>query len=346
LGKIDRLPSGHYRTRICWTENGVKRSKSLTAPTKKELQRMMMDFSVTLEEKTGNGTVPMTLEKALNEYVKSKDRILSPTTIRSYRSIIRTRYGSIKGIEIDRLTNADIQRYFNGETGSPKTLRNISGLLTATLRQYRPGFSFSLTLPQRKKKKISIPTEEEMDKIVEESYKYGIELPVMLAAYQGLRMSEITGLRWSKVNMEEKSITIDTAKVITEGGKYVLKSPKTASGERSLRMVPQMYGVFLHYERRTEIRLDSDQFVTPYNNSQISERYRAMMEKLNLPYTFHQLRHYACSVMLGMGIPVKYIADFLGHSSENMVNTVYGHILAKKREEFFSKYEEYYAQKE
>ena len=36
--------------------------------------------------------------------------------------------------------------------------------------------------------------------------------------------------------------------------------------------------------------------------------------------------------MIMLGIPVKYIADMLGHETEDMVNRVYGHIMQDKKD--------------
>lgn len=46
--------------------------------------------------------------------------------------------------------------------------------------------------------------------------------------------------------------------------------------------------------------------------------------------------------MILLNIPVKYIADYLGHETEDMVNRVYGHIMRDKKDEIFARLEEYY----
>ena len=60
-----------------------------------------------------------------------------------------------------------------------------------------------------------------------------MELPVKLAAYLGLRRSEICGLRWENVDLEAGLLSI--REVRTEvGGSVVLKSPKTRTSARRL----------------------------------------------------------------------------------------------------------------
>ena len=60
-----------------------------------------------------------------------------------------------------------------------------------------------------------------------------MELPVKLAAYLGLRRSEIAGLRWRCVDLSAGIIVIQ--EVRTEvGGREVVKLPKTQSSIRRL----------------------------------------------------------------------------------------------------------------
>ena len=38
--------------------------------------------------------------------------------------------------------------------------------------------------------------------------------------------------------------------------------------------------------------------------------------------------------MLMLNIPKKYIADYVGHESERMIDEVYGHIMQEARDDF------------
>ncbi|MBR6782926.1 MAG: tyrosine-type recombinase/integrase, partial [Clostridia bacterium] len=64
----------------------------------------------------------------------------------------------------------------------------------------------------------------------------------------------------------------------------------------------------------------------------ISHRFEKLVKRLGLPrYRFHDLRHYTVSVMLSLNIPKNYIADFVGHETENMIDKVYGHIMQSRK---------------
>jgi len=43
-----------------------------------------------------------------------------------------------------------------------------------------------------------------------------------------------------------------------------------------------------------------------------------------------------------MNIPKNYIADYMGHETENMIDKVYGHITKEKKSKVEDQLEEYY----
>lgn len=79
----------------------------------------------------------ITFAEALEDYICSKDKLLSPATVRGYRTLQRTSYERINDILISELTEKTIQRWVNSlaDKYSSKTIRNQVGLLTVVLHQ-------------------------------------------------------------------------------------------------------------------------------------------------------------------------------------------------------------------
>lgn len=70
-------------------------------------------------------------------------------------------------------------------------------------------------------------------------YGTRMELPVMLAAYYGLRRSEVVGLKWSAINFEEKTITIShTFERVHVDEKVIDISKNRTKNESSFRTLP------------------------------------------------------------------------------------------------------------
>lgn len=334
--KIERLPSGSYRARV---HLGGGKYKSITGKDKKavQLEAAQIEAGIKSAQQNDNG---MTVEKALESYVESKKNVLSPKTYREYTQIRKNSLESLKNIRVDRLTQEQVQLAINSEaeTHAPKTVRNAHGLLTSTLKMFRPDFVLRTTLPMREKNQIVIPTEEDMKALFVETYDTEIELPVLLGSISGLRMSEITGLRWSAIDFEKRTLTVCAAKVTDINNEQVMKTPKSRAGYRTAKLLPQVY------DELKRLYDPDKEFVTDLPSYSIYNKYKFALKRCcpSKHYSFHELRHYAASVMIMLGIPIKYIADYLGHETEDMVNKVYGHIMADKQDEMFKRVEDYY----
>ena len=65
--------------------------------------------------------------------------------------------------------------------------------------------------------------------------------------------------------------------------------------------------------------------VTP---DRLSNMFRQALLKTGLPhFRFHDLRHYAASIMHAIGVPDQYILQRGGWSSDNVMKTVYRNVI-------------------
>lgn len=219
---------------------------------------------------------------------------------------------------------------------SPKTVRNIFGLFSATLKMYAPEKRIETTLPKRQKKEIEIPTEDEIIDLLKFVAGRDIEVPIILASMHGLRRSEICGLRWSSVDLSKGVLRVETAKVKDENNKLVLKGTKTVAGYRAVKLLPSVVDVLRRHCS------SSAEFVTDLTPTAIYKQYERALEHITENhYTFHALRHFAVSTMIFAGVNEKYIADRMGHENIQMVRDVYGHIMQDKTVQMFAPWERY-----
>lgn len=340
--KVTRLPSGNYNAKVYdyTDETGKRHYKSFTDPDKKTVATLAANYAKDKAPASASRPDDITLEVAMERYVESKKNVLSPKTYREYTQTRKNSYSSIKKLKVFNLTQLDIQNEINIEAAksSPKTVRNKHGLLSAALAIYRPDFVLHTTLPQKKKSEVKIPTEEIIIKLFERTKETDIELPVLLAATCGMRMSEIVGLRWKNINLKNKTMRICEAKVRDIDNNMVVKGTKTSAGTRTVHIFPQVLAALKRHYR------EGDEYITVLNTNNIYDRYQKVLNEINPDehYTFHELRHYAVSVMLMLNIPKKYIADYVGHETENMIDQVYGHIMEDKKASFVDILENYY----
>ena len=79
-----KLPSGSWSARLFLgeDENGKKHYKSFTAATKREAERLALNYA---EERATPDRI--TFKDALARYIESKSNVFSPSTLRGYRQM-------------------------------------------------------------------------------------------------------------------------------------------------------------------------------------------------------------------------------------------------------------------
>lgn len=345
--KINQLPSGSYNAKVYdyTTADGKRKYKSITAASKSEVKRLIAVFladreALHEEREKKEDHAYMTVGEAIDKYIESKSNVLSPSTIRGYRTVRNNNLQCLMDKAITDITADDVQRAINEEAlgHSPKTVRNAHGLLSTVLETYASDLKLNTTLPMRVKPDISIPKESEIIQLFEAAEGTDLELPLYLAACCGLRRSEICGLKWQEVNFEAGTLTVSCAMVTDEEFKPVIKAPKTETSKRTIKLLP----VVLDKLREAGKTADGEYIVT-IRDYQIYNHFTALCRRLGInQYRFHDLRHYCVSVMLSLNIPKNYIADYMGHATENMIDKVYGHIMAEKKTTFEDELQRYF----
>lgn len=327
--KAKKLPSGNWRARAYYTVNGEKKCKSFTAETKKEAEYMASMFLVKEKDRQKNG---LTVGEAIDEYISSKENILSPTTIDSYKKIRKNNLAELCDIPVAKLENEVVQKHFNrlALTKSPKTLSNIHGLLASVLSVYAPEIRLKTTLPRKQKKIRNFP---EVDKIIKAVKGTEIELPCLLAIWQGLRMSEVRGIK--KTDIENGILTINRV-IVTVNKKDIVKTEtKTTESRRQLKLPDYILNL---------IEKTDGEYIIKMSRSQIYKQLQKILKINGLPHIcFHDLRHLNASVMLALGVPDKYAMERGGWSSTAVMKSVYQHTFTAERQAVDNKIDSYFS---
>lgn len=313
-----KLPSGSWRIQI--QIDGKRRS--ITCKTKKEVIQKAKDLYAghQLEQRS-----PLTVGKAMDKYIASKDCVLSPTTILAYKRYRTTYLQDLMDINITDLTPEDVQICINEEYKagrSAKTLRNAHGLLSAVLKTYRPNMILHTTLPPKTPYEVRIPTEAEMQKIWLTAKGTKYELPILLGSWLGMRMSEILGLNYEDI-IDDK-IHIQRAVVRGENGE-VEKPTKSVSGDRWIRCPAEILNIIGTGTGR----------VVPMTSIMVYKGFLAICDRAGVvPCRFHDLRHFAASEAHSLGVPDKYLMRRMGHKTDHMLKTTYEHVMRDKEDTF------------
>lgn len=166
-----------------------------------------------------------------------------------------------------------------------------------------------------------------------------IEPAVYLGLFLGLRRSEVVGLRWKDVDMENGIVHIRNT-VVRFSTVSELEKTKSKASKRDLFM-PKALKEYLQTvwdrqeaERKLVGRNYSDtehicQWAdgTVFKPEYVSHRFAKLLARNDLPkIRFHDLRHTAGSILINSGHTVKQVQEFLGHEKASTTLDIYTHV--------------------
>lgn len=326
MAKAKKLPSGSWRCLVYdYTDDlGKRKYKSFTStdPSPKgkrdaELQAAQYAVEKQIMEKQ---KASITLGQAWDKYIKERENILSPTTIRGYKETRKNSFQSLMDINVYVITQDDIQSEINrmSEKSAPKTIRNKHGLLHSVIQSVRPDFAIHTALPKKVKPNLYIPSDQDVKALLNGSvYDPDMHIAIMLAAFGPLRRSEICALDSSDIR--DGVLHVNKAMVRTEDNTWVIKKPKSYAGDRHISL-PDFVLAEISGISGSIVR------ITP---SIITNRFPDILERCGLPhFRFHDLRHYCASRMHSENIPDAYIMERGGWENAAVLDDIYRHALS------------------
>ena len=278
-------------------------------PTKVEAMQLLADRFA-----HGIPRADMTFEDAAKAYIASKDNILSPSTKRGYLGVLKGIPEPLKTAHIGSITSMVVQTTINDVSGlkTAKTVRNYASFIMAVLKSVDVEVK-APQLPQKIKKPVYIPSEEDVKQIFAASAGTRYEIPFALAAL-GLRLSEICAL--SPADLEGCRLRIDKALVPNENNEYVIKTTKTTDSTREI-IIPQVLA--------DKIR---EQGFYEGDPQMITKTLHKLQKRLGMPsFSVHKLRHFFASYMHSKGYTDKQIQEMGGWKTDNIMKTVYQHAM-------------------
>jgi integrase len=335
MAKAKKLPSGNWRVNLfVGNENGKRVYKSFTAHTPEEAEFLAAQYK--LDKNRKKNPVKLTVGEAIDKYIKDNETILSPSTIKGYKIIRRNHLQSLIDIQLDDLTQKIINDAVKVDAKrlSPKTVANAHGLLSTILHEYNPGFQLNTKLPKKKKYISKMPDLPRLLDILKAVQGTEIEIPVLLAVWLGMRMSEIRGLKWE--NVHDDYIIIKNVIVDTDNAPVEKDITKSYTSTRKVWISKRLSDKLKTAPRAGE-------YVTALSGQAIYKRFTRLLEKHGIEHCrFHDLRRVNASIMLMLDIPDKYAMERGGWSTNSILKNVYQETFTSEKEVVNNKIDGYF----
>lgn len=218
------------------------------------------------------------------------------------------------------ISQPEIKRYLASLMERGLSASSGHSMVNALLFYYQrvlciSAFELKLPRPKKERKLPTVLTMEECLRIFQVVDNPKHKLLLLIGYGAGLRVSEIVGLEWRDILFDEHKIHIKNAK-----GKKdrMVMLPYSIVG--SLEYYRQLYG-------SRQYVFDGQFAGEPYSAGSVQQVMRDALKKAKLEKkaTVHTLRHSFATHLLENGTDIRYIQQFLGHSSIK-TTTIYTHL--------------------
>ncbi|MGM0168044.1 hypothetical protein IGI39_003056 [Enterococcus sp. AZ135] len=198
----------------------------------------------------------------------------------------------------------------------------------------------ALKLPKTKPQKIRSLTKKEQKALEKASLKEKNDtgLPTYLALYTGLRIGEISALRWSDIDFERNLIQVNhtyqriSLNLKEQKTQLMIGSTKTDSGIRTIPIGRTLRKELLKHRRKS-----TGSFVFSTNNHPMEPRlltyhFHRIRKKCGLEEIhFHQLRHTFATRCLEAQSDILSVSALLGHASTKLTLDTYADSMIEQR---------------
>lgn len=342
---------------------GKQIQRSITGKTQKEVAQKLKATTAAIDAGTYTAPSKMTVGQWLDIWAAEYLGGVKPLTVSAYTATIKTHLKpGLGAIKLEALNTHTIQGLYNslsdpekGEKAlSPKTVRNVHGVLHKALQQavangyLRFNPADPCILPRVVKKEIKPLDENQISAFLKAIKGHKYEDLFTVTLFTGMREGEALGLMWDCVDLSKGTILINKQLQQVKGGKgeYCLAPTKNSKG-RTITLAPFVVTVLKRVKhRQLENRLrygelweDTD-FVFTNELGQhlihvtVYKNFKKVMEEIGSPETrFHDLRHSYAVASIKSGDPIKTVQENLGHATASFTLDVYGHVTEQMKQE-------------
>lgn len=290
----------------------------------------------------------------MKNWLKMISSSVEPTTLNGYKGVVNGRmtdYFQNKKITLQNIKPKHIQEFYQyllDEGLSGNTVKHYHANIRKAL-QYAMKTDIILSnpadkvdLPKIEEYKPKFYTSDEVKILLNEVIGTKLEIPVMIDCFYGFRRSEVIGLKWSAVDFENDTITINHTITQSNGKLIIRDKTKTKSSKRSLPLEPIVKSFLLELKEKQEKNkeLCGDSYNQEYleyicvdncgnliRPDYVTETFLKLLKKKKLKIIrFHDLRHTCASILLKNGANMKEIQAWLGHSNYNTTANLYAHL--------------------
>jgi integrase len=345
-GSIYRRSDGRWAAVVDlgW-QAGKRRRKFLYGRTRVEVARKLAVALKARQEGQVFADERTTVEQFLRAWLRTVAPSLRPRTWTRYEQLIRKHAIPYVGkLRLTKLDARHLEELYADRVRSglsKTTVLQLHRILHHALRDatrwnlLSRNVSELVTPPHKARHDFATLSPEQARRFLDAAKGDRLEALYVLALTTGMREGELFGLRWADVNFDA-------------GALHLLKQLKTSTSRRQVLLVDVATEALLaHRSRQDEERgqlgaaWDDQDLVFPntvgrplHPRNFLRRSFYPLLDRAGLPrIRFHDLRHSAATLLLGLGIHPKIVSELLGHSQVGITLDLYSHVTATMQQE-------------
>lgn len=372
-GEMQRAEDNRYLYRYTDLSG---RKRTVYAVTLVELREKEKQIERDLQDGIDSSKGDMTLNQMFQIYMETKSDLRESTRY-NYMGVWKNAIEStpLGNMKIAHIKQLHIRKFYSElvDKGlSANTIKLYHNLINPTLElavdsdiiRKNPAKDCKKGIggTKRERESMTISEQERMLDFIKNTDKYSLYYPMIIFALStGLRVGELTGLRWADVDMKENVVHIRQQliyKNLGDGCKFHIQDLKTEAGRRDIPLTEnarkslirqkelhlllgkamkqqEVEGISDFVFTNTQgkpyavnaVNFALDHIVKAYNKMEGAQAAKEHRQPELLPHvSAHILRHTACTRLAESGLEPKVLQYIMGHANVSVTLDVYTHL--------------------
>lgn len=313
----------------------------------------------------------MTFEEVYKMWFEQHKATVKESSAYIHNTIIKVQILPYFGtLRVDKIDTAYCQKQVNRIF---KTLKNYNSAINLirrifeyakVMKQIKTNPMNDVIIPKKRKtlddtdKTVNFYTKEQLRTFLEtlkEHAPYQMYVVFRVMAFTGMRKGELAALKWSDVDFENGTISINRTVAFNNAGKFHIQTPKTRKSIRTISTDTITLNALKTWknELRKELfkqgqNIDKgDEFIFRTQKGNFIIKYidkflPSFLKKYDLPpIKPHGFRHTHASLLFESGASIKEVQDRLGHENIKTTMDIYTHVTKSAREKTAEKFAKY-----